>query len=122
MPTHLFVYGTLMRGESRHRHLAGSEFVADARTEPGYRLFHVDDYPALVADIDGGTITGELWLVSNDTLRALDEVEGVEEGLYARRDVRLQAPFDTVAAETYVYLQSINGLTEIYGDWRQQPT
>jgi len=117
MPTHLFVYGTLMRGESRHRHLAGSEFVADARTQPGYRLFHVDDYPALVMDPDT-SITGELWLVSDGTLRVLDEIEGVDEGLYARRTVRLQAPFESIAAETYVYLQSIDGLPEIHGDWR----
>jgi gamma-glutamylcyclotransferase (GGCT)/AIG2-like uncharacterized protein YtfP len=118
MPTHLFVYGTLMRGESRHQHLAGSKFIAAARTQPGFRMFDCGDYPALVTATPGEVITGELWLVSDDTLRALDEVEGIEDGLYARRPVRLQPPWESIAAETYVYLQGIDGLPEINGNWR----
>jgi gamma-glutamylaminecyclotransferase len=118
MPTHLFIYGTLMGGESRHRHLAGSEFVAAARTRPGFRMFDCGDYPALVTATPGQIITGELWLVSDDTLRILDDVEGIDEGLYARRPVQLQPPWESIAAETYIYLQTIDQLPEIYGDWR----
>ena len=47
MATHLFVYGTLMRGECRERHLAGQEFVGAAQTAPGFRLYNVGEYPAL---------------------------------------------------------------------------
>ncbi|MFO1091706.1 MAG: gamma-glutamylcyclotransferase family protein [Planctomycetaceae bacterium] len=120
MPTHLFVYGTLMTGESRHRYLAAATLIGAARTTPEYRLFDAGDYPALVADPVGQSIAGELWLVGDDTLRELDEVEGTDEGLYARVPVHLQPPFDKRAAETYIYLQSVAGLPEINGDWRER--
>lgn len=120
MPTHLFVYGTLMRGESRHRHLAGQTFVAEAQTQPDYRLFNVGDFPALVSASPGRPIAGELWLVSDETLRELDDVEGTDEGLYARVPVHLPSPFDNVVAETYIYLQSVDGLPEINGNWRDR--
>jgi gamma-glutamylaminecyclotransferase len=121
MPTHLFVYGTLMRGESRHRHLSGETFVANVRSAPGYRLYDAVDYPALVEDPDGPSIVGELWLVSDAALRQLDDVEGVDEGLYARRRIPLLPPQDDVIAEAYVYLEPVVGLPEISPSWRDRP-
>jgi len=122
MPTHLFVYGTLMRGESRHRHLDDQVYVGEAQTQSGYRMFNAGDFPALVIASPGREITGELWLVDADLLHVLDEVEGVAEGLYARRPVQLQPQFDKLAAETYIYLQSVTGLPEIDGNWRTRGT
>lgn len=121
MPTHLFVYGTLMRGESRHRHLAEETFVDQARSAPGYRLFDLGDYPALVEDPDGLSIVGELWLVGDAALRELDDVEGVDEGLYARRPIPLLPPHDGIAAEGYVSLESVAGLPDISPSWRERP-
>lgn len=120
MPTYLFVYGTLMRGESRHRHLAGATFVGDARTQPEYRLFDVGDYPALVDSTAGRSIAGEVWLVNEETRRVLDDVEGVDEGLYARVPVRLQPPFDGIAVETYIFRRSVANLPEIETGWRER--
>jgi gamma-glutamylcyclotransferase (GGCT)/AIG2-like uncharacterized protein YtfP len=121
MATHLFVYGTLMRGESRHRHLEGETFVADVRSAPGYRLFDAGDYPALVEDSEGVSILGELWLVSDAALRELDDVEGVDEGLYSRRRVPLLPPHADVVAEGYVYLEPVAGMAEIGRSWRDRP-
>lgn len=118
MPVHLFVYGTLMRGECRQRHLAGEEFVGAAETSPHYRLYDVGEYPALVAADPGVSIAGELWLVTDDTLRNLDDVEGVDEGLYERRVIWLQPPYDRLRAVTYVYLPSVAGLPDLGASWR----
>lgn len=120
MPTSLFVYGTLMRGEKRHRHLAGATFVAEARTVPRYRLHNAGDYPALIEDAGGVSIIGEVWLVEADGLRVLDDVEGVDEGLYARRRVRLLPPHDEVVAEAYVFLESVTGMPDIGASWRER--
>lgn len=118
MPTYLFVYGTLMRGESRHRHLSGETFVGAAQTASEYGLFDVGEYPALVAAAAGRAIQGELWQVSHETLQALDDVEGVADGLYARVAVRLQPPFEQIAAETYVFGHSVAGLPDLGTSWR----
>ena len=66
----LFVYGTLKRGQPRHRYLAGQTFVASAVTRPIYRLFNVGDYPALVRHSEGRSIEGELWRVDEGCLDA----------------------------------------------------
>jgi gamma-glutamylaminecyclotransferase len=114
---HLFVYGTLKRGQSRHRYLAGQAFVAVARTRPLYRLFNVGEYPALVRHQEGRSIEGELWEVDEACLRALDRVEGCESGLYAREPVELLPPYDEVSAETYLYGLPVDGLADCGTRW-----
>lgn len=81
--TLLFVYGTLKRGEPRHRYLVGQTLIATVATIPAYRLLSVGDYPALVRRDDGRSIEGELWEIDEACVRVLDRVEGVEQGLYA---------------------------------------
>jgi gamma-glutamylaminecyclotransferase len=106
----VFVYGTLKRGGSNHRHLAGQHFVAAARTAPIYRLYLLDGYPGLVeAPNQGVSVDGEIWAVDPACLARLDELEGTTENLYARRPVTLLPPHDALAVETYFYLQSIDG-------------
>jgi gamma-glutamylcyclotransferase (GGCT)/AIG2-like uncharacterized protein YtfP len=71
---HLFVYGTLMRGQPAHRTLAGrATFVGDA-TVPG-ALLALGRYPGLVAG--RGRVHGEIWRFEvPELLPALDEYEG----------------------------------------------
>ena len=111
----VFVYGTLKRGDCRHRYLAGSKFLGLATTETGYRLFHMGEYPAMVEDARGGQIEGELFEVSDATLRVLDEVEGVADVLYSRRPVRLVNPVE--GAEAYIYHGSVVGKRELLRRW-----
>jgi gamma-glutamylcyclotransferase (GGCT)/AIG2-like uncharacterized protein YtfP len=115
--TELFLYGTLQRGCSNHGQLAGQRFVAEARTEPAYRLYHLDGYPGLVADGggQGRSIPGEVWSVDPAALARLDRFEGTHERLYARIPVRLAAPHQGRSAMTYVYLRSIDGRPELAG-------
>ncbi|MGB1935418.1 MAG: gamma-glutamylcyclotransferase [Candidatus Poseidoniaceae archaeon] len=71
----VFVYGTLMRGKSRHSEMNdGCEFVCDGTTQ-GY-LYHVSDYPGLVAG--EGFVSGELFKAVDmfEVIQRLDWVEG----------------------------------------------
>jgi gamma-glutamylaminecyclotransferase len=114
---HLFVYGTLKRGQPRHRFLAGQKFVAATATQPRYRLFNVGEYPALVQHPDGRSIEGELWDVDEACLRTLDKVEGCDLGLYVRGPIELQAPHDWLVAMTYLYLLPVDGLADCGTRW-----
>jgi protein phosphatase len=116
--TLVFVYGTLKRGGSNHHHLAGQRFVTTARTVPGYALYSLGDYPGMVpdpADTDG--VTGELWSVEPAALAALDELEGLSEGLYRREPVALQAPLHAERVATYLYARSLEGRPRVGATW-----
>ncbi len=114
---HLFVYGTLKRGQPRHRYVAGQTFVGTAATLPLYRLYNVGEYPALVRHAEGRSIEGELWQVDDSCLRILDRVEGCHVGLYIRESIELMDPFASLAAETYVYCLSVDGLADCGTRW-----
>lgn len=117
--TRLFVYGTLKRGGENHVHLAGQRFVGEAATGPGFTLFGMQGFPGMVrAADDTGGVTGELWEVDAGTLRTLDILEGVAEGLYERVPLRLLPPFADPPAEAYLYLRSLEGRPRLGSTWR----
>jgi gamma-glutamylcyclotransferase (GGCT)/AIG2-like uncharacterized protein YtfP len=118
MANNIFVYGTLMRGDCRHGALAGQKFLGDATTVPRYRMYDVGTYPALVESPDGLAIEGELWSVDDACLARLDDMEGVPEGLYARRPITLQPPLDGTAAQAYFFLRSTLGMTDCGPRWQ----
>lgn len=112
---HLFIYGTLKRGERNHRLLASESFVCEAITEPRYRLYDCGTHPALVEDeTNGRAIRGEVYLVGPATLRRLDILEDAP-NLYERRPVRLQD--FTAPVWTYLYCQEVRGLAECSDAW-----
>ena len=113
----VFVYGTLKRGDCRHRFMAGSQFLGLATTVPGYRLFHLGEYPAMVEDSSGGQIEGEVFEVSDATLRLLDEVEGVADTLYVRKPIPLLDRFATMTVEAYLYEGNVGGKRELLRRW-----
>ncbi len=117
MSTLIFVYGTLMRGDCRHSALSGQEFFGEARTVASYRMYDVGTYPALIEDAHGLEIEGEVWRVDSACRARLDAVEGVDEGLYARRPIRLQPPFDASSVEAYFYRHSTSGLRDCGARW-----
>ena len=115
--TKIFVYGTLKRGFSRSAALRGEKFLGTAKTQALYRMYNVGNYPGLVEAADGLSIEGEIWDVSPGCLKRLDEIEGVGIRLYARKPVRLQSPHERQEVETYLYLQSIQGLPDCGAKW-----
>jgi gamma-glutamylcyclotransferase (GGCT)/AIG2-like uncharacterized protein YtfP len=91
--TTVFVYGTLKRGGSNHVFLEGQKFLGAARTQPGFTLYSLGDYPGMVrAPADTAGVTGELWAVDEAGLAELDRLEGLDEGLYERVDAILPLP------------------------------
>jgi gamma-glutamylcyclotransferase (GGCT)/AIG2-like uncharacterized protein YtfP len=76
-PELVFVYGTLRRGGSNAFRMDGAEFVGPATV--GGVLYRISWYPGLVLDGEG-RVTGEVYRVGPELLRALDEFEGLAAG------------------------------------------
>lgn len=114
----LFIYGTLKRGCSNHAHLAGQQFVGPARTVPGFSLYDIGGYPAIVADAgDRGGVAGEVWRVDAAALARLDRFEGLHEGLYRREPIALQPPFADQPIDVYVSVLPVTGRPHIGSEW-----
>jgi len=97
----LFVYGTLMRGQSQDGLL--SAFSCLPAHTRGHLYLVPAGYPALVPDPAGQRIMGELFRVERPgVLRVLDLYEGVAEKLYRRVQVDVEVGSDTQRAFAYV--------------------
>ena len=85
----IFVYGSLLKGLGNHLVLKRARFVRDAHTTPAFTLVNLGAYPGLLA---GGTtaVRGEVYVVDDETLAALDRLEG-HPNFYRRRGSRSQA-------------------------------
>jgi gamma-glutamylcyclotransferase len=92
----MIVYGTLLRGERNHEHLAEARFVGPARTLARYALDDLGAYPGMTAGT--GAVEGELYEVGARHLAALDAFEN-HPGLYRRSAVALEGG---ARAESYL--------------------
>ncbi len=115
----VFVYGTLRAGGSNHFRMGDAVFIG-AATVRG-RLYRVDWYPALFLNADAGAVVGELYVVSEETLAALDAFEGSE-----YRRVRVfatpAAGGGPVEAWIWEYLDPVDESQLItHGDWLACP-
>lgn len=83
----VFVYGTLKRCEGNDRYLSkpGAIFVGPAVTEDNFRMIHVG-FPVIFKDEAGKPVAGEVYRVSDDTLKRLDGLEG-EGRMYHRHRI-----------------------------------
>lgn len=86
---HLFTYGTLQAGAGpRHPLLNPCERVGTGTVQG--TLYDLGEFPALL--LSGNTeVPGEIWRCPVQRLRALDEYEGVTDGLFRRAGVRVGA-------------------------------
>lgn len=121
----VFVYGTLLRGESNHGLLRKSRLIARQARVSGFLYDTGEGYPALVADGTAEPVFGELYAVNDETLTELDALEdffgpGDPNNLYER--VRLETATDVgcVEAWTYTYRpeQAAHQRHIPLGDWR----
>ena len=113
----VFVYGSLKRGYALHALLRGQLYLGDAVTQPLYRLFDLGSYPGLVEWPDGLAIHGEIYQVDFECLRRLDEAEGVDERLYARRGIRLQTEFEARDVHAWFWLRTVANLRDCSVAW-----
>ena len=81
----IFVYGTLRKGGSNHFRMDGSEYVGEGRISG--MMYRIDWYPAVVCGGEG-FVKGELYLVSDYGLKALDIFEGITPDADEAREYR----------------------------------
>jgi gamma-glutamylcyclotransferase (GGCT)/AIG2-like uncharacterized protein YtfP len=81
----IFVYGTLLSGERNHRELRGATLVGPARTLAEWELVDLGPFPGIRAG--KSAVEGEVWLVDEAHLAALDAFEG---DLFVRRTIALE--------------------------------
>ncbi|MFZ5626746.1 MAG: gamma-glutamylcyclotransferase family protein [Bacillota bacterium] len=116
----VFVYGTLLKGQSNHRLLHRALAGPVAAEVWGYALYQVTPaYPGAVPD-EAGKIKGEIYWVDEELLRELDELEDYDpdthSGLYIRQKTR------TVdQQEVYIYVWTGPVRQEWEVPYEQQP-
>lgn len=121
MPTHLFVYGTLLTGipASMGKFLRRrAQLVGKAKVSG--KLYDLGMYPGFVAGEDG-TVTGELYRLDEeqvtetmDMLDAYESVTGAPEDEYKKEEVQVRIGDGGVfKATTYVYTKDVAGKTII---------
>lgn len=119
----VFVYGSLMQGQSNAHHMPAGSFVRRARTGRGWALVSLGPWPALVVG-DGqvhGRVHGEVHAVPTAELPRLDAFEDVPD-LYVRRAIALD---DGTEVDAWVMPARRAQLGEPVpgGDWRDaRPT
>lgn len=117
-PLHLFIYGTLMRGQDNHGWMGDAVWLGDVQTEPCYSLYKttLGPYPGLRA---AGTtaVHGELYAVTAGRRTILDDFEDHPQ-LYERRPVAL-AGLGGVEAYFLVHAEHTAELL-VTGDWRHR--
>jgi molybdenum cofactor guanylyltransferase len=115
LSTLIFVYGTLLAGESNHGLLAQAEFLGADRLHHA-DLYHLGEYPMMLPG--KGTVTGEVYRVTRDTLAHLDILEEHPQ-IYFRGQIILES-----GRSSQVYWgrsqHTVNCPGIACGDWRQR--
>jgi gamma-glutamylaminecyclotransferase len=106
-----------MQREQNHRLLAESAFLGEARTEEGFTLHDFGGYPGMTKG-GSGRVSGEVYEVTPEILKALDKLEGHPDW-YQRTLIALD---DVRRVETYlVTVNQLQGARLISsGDWRKR--
>lgn len=120
----VFVYGSLRKHESNHGLLDASQLVCHQCATAG-RLYDTGQgYPAMVPSDNGERVYGELYRVTTDVLKCLDELEGYrgegEPNEYDRVVQRIETDQGPVDAYVYVYPEErVKGMLAVpSGDWK----
>ena len=111
--TRIFVYGTLKRGCKNHHWLAGQRFIAEARTQPIYRLYDMGGYPGMIRADNGVAVKGEIWEVDEGGMARLDVLEDIEGGEYERLLIELEGE----RVEGYLFLRDVSGRPDAGPNW-----
>lgn len=113
-PCLVFVYGTLLRGESNHHCMSGARLLGHWRSAPRFSLYSLGRYPVLCC---GGRhrVFGEVYRVTPHILMKLDELEGYP---HEYQRMLMQTPW----GPAWVYVQQSRpsaGVLLAGGDWRK---
>lgn len=98
----LFVYGTLLQGQSSHGLLQNPVHLGTAYL-PGYSLYDLGDYPGIVETSAQDRVLGELYRIDSAVIHLLDRYED-EGDLYTRKELQVVTLDGSIMqAATYVY-------------------
>ena len=98
----LFVYGTLKRNEGNNDLLKDSQFLGEYQTDPRWGLIDFGPYPGMIPG--DKAVKGEVYLVSDDVLEAIDLLEGVSVGLFNRHRIPLNNDDSDFCMNAWAYL------------------
>ena len=96
-----FAYGSNMDSEQMAQRCPGAERVGVA-VLPDYRVLINAQGVATVIPVEGGSVFGLLWRLSEKDVESLDRYEGVASGHYRREYVTVDANGDEIQALVYV--------------------
>lgn len=111
---YVFVYGSLLSGESNHSILRDSELRGQFTTEDAYRMVSLGGFPAI--SLGGSTrIKGEIYSVSDAVFQEIEWLEGYPD-FYSRIVI------DTPLGGCFVYVLPPEETLEfpeiVNGNWR----
>ena len=119
MAREVFVNGTLMRGLSLDKNLAGAEFLGEFITKPNYRLYSIEDiHPGMFEVAEGGVaVAGEMYRMSDAVWRHVEANEPPH--LYCG-PVKLDEgrTVDGILFPQEIAEENHTDISE-YGDWRK---
>ena len=101
---YVFVYGSLKQKFHNNHVLQGATYIGKASTHQKYLMFSLGSFPALTKS-PKYHITGELYRVTERTMKALDYLEG-EGCFYKKEQVSIvldTQPHDIDTSKTWVY-------------------
>ena len=114
----VFVYGTLMRQSSNHRHYLEESIFLGIGLIQGYALYDLGSYPGIIP-LENENTKGDVFEVDDSTMERLDKLEG-EVFLYTRELVKVRL-HNEVVEEAWVYIWNGSVSTKIKLDFEQQP-
>ncbi len=118
LTSQVFVYGTLKRGLSNSRYLSGQRFIAEARTQPNFRMVDCGGYPGMyTATGNGLSIAGEIWEVTDECLARLDLLEDIAGGEYERVLIPLLPPHDVSPVQGYLFKRDPSRFRQVGDNW-----
>ncbi len=104
---YLFVYGTLISGESNHKTLGNSKLLGIAYTKG--KLFDIGNYPALVPE-GNNDIKGEVYKINEEILKQCDLLEGYSpnnpKSLYLRKTISIN--LNNKIINSYIYYSNFD--------------
>lgn len=107
----IFVYGTLMKGQSNHNYfLYKSKFLGTGKIS-GYEMYDLGSFPGIIPG--NGTVEGEVYNVTDYELQAINRLEG-EGSLYIKTRVNVKMDNGkTISGSAYVYNDSVEGCPKL---------
>ncbi|MBR3638846.1 MAG: gamma-glutamylcyclotransferase [Lachnospiraceae bacterium] len=110
----IFVYGTLMKGQSANHYLNGADYKGTFCLN-GYAMYDIGSFPGIV-EKENESVIGEVYSITEAMLPMMDRYEG-EGDLYIRREVLVERGTEVEVAWAYIFNRSVDGYSMKREKW-----